>query len=253
MCARVDEISTIAPRAARNASSAYLASRKAAVRLVAITLFQSLSLVSRRLVKRLTPAFDTRASRRPCALSVASTSVAMSASSLTSATVPVVPISAATAAVAAPSLSATTACPPSRASQRAVAAPMPWPAPVTMTTRCLSLRLMRCSSRWRLGFFSDALPRQAAGGVTPAQQSTRFELVAHPLQHFEGGGDLAFRQVGQAFFTQGVDDAADFFQHRLRLATQHAHLAAAVGLRHATDTAAWSTWPRAGPAASGAR
>jgi len=62
--ARVDAMVTMAPFAARNRRSAARANRKVAVRLVSRTLRHSVSVIRRKGLRTMMPAFDTSASRR---------------------------------------------------------------------------------------------------------------------------------------------------------------------------------------------
>src|SRR5262245_13603532 len=134
MCARVEPIKSILPRFWRRSAAALLASRKAAVRLVASTRFQSSRLVAAKGANLPMPALETMASMRPKRVRARATRRSISTSLATSHWAADAPISAATRSALSRSMSAQSTCQPSLASVRAIEVPMPWPAPVTIAT-----------------------------------------------------------------------------------------------------------------------
>ncbi len=146
---------------------------------------QSASVVSSRLRDSDSPALLTTRSTPPKARAASAIEAATAAASVTSEATLIAtsgpPISAATFAAASPSRSATTTHAPSAARRRAIARPMPEPAPVTRATR--AARALGWGIRWSLASSSDQYSMRnfsdsSIGWYVETDSAPRITLIA---------------------------------------------------------------------------
>src|SRR6185312_6268003 len=147
--------------------------RNAPRRCTPSTVSQSFSVILNRRLSRITPALLTRTTGGPSSAATLPTAASTWSAWLTSAPTanarpPAAVIASTVPAQVAPSRSSTATALPSPASLRAVAAPMPRAAPVTMATRCAS-----CAMLSLLLFFLFLGYQSLAGADGPAGRPAR--------------------------------------------------------------------------------
>src|SRR5262245_27809344 len=208
------------PTRSRNSGKAARQSRNAALRLTSSTTPHCSSVIRCAIASRVIPALWTSTSRRRQRSPIVATSSAAppgTARSTTAAS-PVPPSATtlpATSSAGAVSTSLTTTVAPSAARRRAIAAPMPRPAPVTAATRPSSPLIGSEAAPEAVGLGDDVAGHLVGdradaveAAVAPVALHVRLERVAHPAEHLQaevgglagvlGGDHLGHRRLDPA-------------------------------------------------------